>query len=67
MAGLCTLLALILIVACIYIVFCTTIEKIEEKSQKTLRECSRVHISVEQNPLAKFKNIPPAPTMYIKV
>jgi hypothetical protein len=59
MAGLCTLLALILIVACIYIVFCATSGKIEKKSQQILRECSRVHIPVEQDPLSRFKNIPP--------
>ena len=67
MAGLCTLLALMLIAACIYIVFCSTGEKVEEKSQETPKECSRIHVSVKKDPLAKFKNIPPVPTMYIKV
>jgi len=68
MAGLCTLLALILIAACIYTVFCSTGKKVEENSQETPKECSRIHVSVEKDPLvAEFENIPPAPTMYIKV
>ena len=65
MAGLCTLMALLTIVACIYVAFCHTDER--ERRTEVPRECSRLHRPVKGGELPRWNEVPEIPPIYIKV
>jgi len=65
MAGLCTLIALLTIVACIYVAFCATDER--ERKTEFPKECRRLHRSVKGGELPHWDEVPEIPPIHIKV